>query len=168
MIRVRLALTAVVLMCLSLLSPTAAQAREEMSLEQAAETYLAQVCRQNRAAERFDRAMFGSRNEVTAKQMRGDRLRRTKRAAIDAGAVMYESARKLANVPSDWPAAVATMVARHINNDLVVSDRFEDLGAAGGAQQVFRRYNRVVAAWNRGAELSKRIRLELNLPRNGC
>lgn len=150
------------------LTPAAAQARTEMSTAEASELYLSQACRINRALVRFSNAMFAGRDRVTAKQMRGDRLRRTKRAAYDVSTAYYGSARRLSNPPAEWPAQVAGLVHRMVEIDLVTSDRFDRLGASGGAQQVFRRYDRAYDAVDDGIKLSKRIRLGLNMPRNGC
>lgn len=166
----RFAVTALLTLLLSISGLTAATAAETevMTKKRAGEYYLTQVCRDNVAANRFHRAMCRGEDSVSAQEMRGERLRDTKEAASHTSLVAYRSARRLANPPAGWPEVARRDIARMVDSDMIVSNRYEAIGRALGAQQVFRRYDRLMETYHVGVRVSKRIRLALNLPRNGC
>ena len=78
---------------------TTAAAGSAMSETRAGNYYLRHACTANRAESRFYRVMFRGERRVTAEEMKGERLRRTKRAAARASNKLFRFARALTILP---------------------------------------------------------------------
>lgn len=151
-------------------TPTAlARADTEMTQEQAAQEYLATVCKSNRARTLFYQRVLRGQDSLSQAEVRR-RLPQLRRAASLYSWPLANTARHLFNPPAPWPTTVSNLVTKLANmtvHDANVLVRASNARSAIQYMNLFRKHSATDSASN-GVARKIRALLDLPPPGRGC
>jgi hypothetical protein len=169
MSRIRLAVaTALLAVGVSLTATTPpATATSAMSQDYAGKYYLAQVCATNPVRDKVYRALFRGKNSLKAKQIKGKRLRQTRKALHRLERSDYNAGRRLLNPPGTWPTADITSAANAVANAAIRESKMASTLAKRRTKRFAHYFTHVFDPDTQFQDASRNARALLDLPPNG-